>query len=344
MKKHGVEIRWQTIIFGVYFILGIIQAYSEHPENGVTFLEFIGVVNVVLSECVLVNLLGNWLMLKYPFSKQPRQYLIYFSLLFVVFLIYRYFTAYPNHVDILKTYNSQNDKNSLIFFSFISTINFVISFLVALGLFSIKKSIRMEQRTRQLEKEVNEAKLTTLKYQVNPHFLYNTLSYMYAQARPVSDNLAKSILILSDMMRYSLNKTEENGLILIEKEISYIENFIEIHQLRFGNDFYVHFEIEGIISGKKIVPLLLITFIENAIKHGKINEEKYPITIKISIEKTFLTLFVENYKQYGKKDETSGIGLENTKKRLNLLYPNQHTLEIINKTDTFTVTLKINFE
>ena len=344
MKKNEVEIRWQTTIFGVYFILGIIQAYSEHPESGVSFSEFIGVVNVVLSECILVNLLGNWLMLKYPFSKQPRQYLFYFSLLFVVFLIYRYFTAYPNHVDILKTYNSKNDKNSLIFFFFISTINFVISFLVALGLFSVKKSIRMEQRTRQLEHEVNEAKLTSLKYQVNPHFLYNTLSYMYAQARPVSENLAKSILILSDMMRYSLNKTEENGLILIEKEIQYIENFIEIHRLRFGNDFYVNFEIEGIISGKKIVPLLLITFIENAIKHGKINEEKYPILIKISIEKTFLSLFVANHKQYGKKDETSGIGLENTKKRLNLLYPNQHSLEIINKSDTFTVTLKINFE
>lgn len=344
MKKHGVEIRWQTTIFGVYFILGIIQAYSENPEIGITFWEFIGVVNVVLSECILVNLLGNWLMLKYPFSKQPRQYLIYFSLLFVVFLFYRYLTTYPSHVDILKTYIGKSDKNSLVFFTFISIINFVISFLVALGLFSIKKSIRMEKRARRLENEVNTAKLTTLKYQVNPHFLYNTLSYMYAQARPVSDNLAKSILILSDMMRYSLNKTEEKGYVQIDKEIEYIENFIEIHRLRFGNDFYVNFEIEGIISGKKIVPLLLITFIENAIKHGKINEEKYPITIKISIEKTFLSLFVENHKQYGKKDETSGIGLENTKKRLNLLYPNQHTLEIINKTDTFTVTLKINFQ
>jgi hypothetical protein len=344
MKNHKVEIRWQATIFGIYFALGVIQAYSEHPAIGVTFSEFIGVVNVVLSECLLVNLLGNWLMLKYPYSKHPRQYLLYFVSLFAIFLIYRYLTAYPSNVDILKTYNAQNDKTSPVFFFFISTINFVISFLVALGLFSIKKSIRIEKRARMLENEVNAAKLASLKYQVNPHFLYNTLSYMYAQARPVSDNLAKSILILSDMMRYSLNKTEENGLILIEKEILYIENFIEIHRLRFGSDFYVNFEIEGIISGKKIVPLLLITFIENAIKHGKINEAAYPISIKISIEKTFLILFVENYKQQGKKDETSGIGLENTKKRLNLLYPNQHTLEILNKTNTFTVTLKINFD
>ncbi|MDZ7935750.1 MAG: histidine kinase [Emticicia sp.] len=344
MKKHQVEIKWQGTIFGVYFILGIIQTYSENPASGISFGEFIGIINVVLSECLLVNLLANWLMLKYPFSEQPRQYLLYFSLLFVGFLIYRYLTTFPSYVDILKTYERKNDKPSVIFFSFISCINFTISFLVALGLFSVKKSIRMEKRARRLESEVNTAKLATLKYQVNPHFLYNTLSYMYAQARPVSDNLAKSILILSDMMRYSLNKTEENGVILIEKEIHYIENFIEIHRLRFGDDFYVNFEIEGIINGKRIVPLLLITFIENAIKHGKINEEKYPVLIKISIEKKTLTLFVENYKQHGKKDETSGIGLENTKKRLNLLYPNQHTLEIINKTDTFTVTLKINFD
>lgn len=343
MKKNEVEIRWQTTIFGIYFILGIIQAYFEHPDEGIFFREFVGVVNVVLSECLLVNVLGNWLMLKYPFSKHPRQYLLYFSSFYLIFLFYRYLTAYPNNVDILKTYNSQNDKQSIVFFFFISSINFVISFLVALGLFSIKKSIRMEKRTRQLENEINEAKLSSLKYQVNPHFLYNTLSYMYAQARPVSDNLAKSILILSDMMRYSLNKTEESGLILIEKEIQYLENFIEIHRLRFGDDFYVNFEIEGFISGKKIAPLLLITFIENAIKHGKINEEKYPVFIKISIEKTFLSLHVQNYKQHGKKDETSGIGLENTKKRLKLLYPKHHRLEIINNSDTFTVTLTINF-
>ena len=342
MKKHLTEIKWQFVVFGTYAALALIQAYSEHPAEGIYFKEILGIIGVVVSECVLVNLLGNWLMVRFPFSKKPLPYLAFLGLLLVCFLIFRYFSAFPEHVDVLKTYNGNQNENSLVFFTFISTINFVISFLVALGIFSIKKSLRMEQKALLLEKEVNMARLSMLKHQVNPHFLYNTLSYIYAQARPVSDNLAKSILILSEMMRYSLNKTNEDGLTPIEKEIQYIENFIEIHRLRFDSDFYLDFEVEGVIGNKKIVPLILITFIENAIKHGKLNDAGHPILVRIMVQKNLLELFVENQKQGGSKDETSGIGLINTRKRLEMVYPERHTLEITDKPDYFAVTLKID--
>ncbi len=342
ISRHRAEIKWQGIVYGVYFILGFIQAYSEHPSEGIYLKEFFGILNVTVSECLLVNVLGNWLMIKFPFSKRPQQYLTYLSLIILFFLCYRYLTAYPDHVDVLKSYNGEIDKKSPVFFVFISTINFVISFLVALGLFSIKKSLRMEQKARLLEHEVNDARLTILKHQFNPHFLYNTLSYMYAQARPVSDNLSKSILILSDMMRYSLNKTEDKGLVFIEKEIEYIENFIEMHRLRFDKDFFLNFDVEGIVGNKKIVPLLLITFVENALKHGVSNDSKTPIKINISIEKNELTLIVENHKQSGRKDETSGIGLENTIKRLKLVYPHKHNLVIIDTEKYYSINLTIN--
>jgi two-component system, LytTR family, sensor kinase len=344
MKVSKTEIRWQIVVFGFYIVLSLIQAYSEHPTEGIYPSEIFGVLGVVISECFLVNIIGNWLMIKYPYSEKPRVFLGYLFTFYILFFVYRYLVTYPNHVDILKTYNGNQDKKSLIFFLFINSITFNITFLVAFGLFSIKKSVRMEQKARQLENQINEAQLNTLKYQINPHFLYNTLSYMYAQASPVSQNLAKSILILSDMMRYSLNKTEESGSTLLEKEIEYIENFIEIHRLRFDTDFYVNFEVEGVLGNKKIAPLILITFVENAIKHGRINDKKHPVNIRISITKSYLDLFVENHKQLGKKDETSGIGLENTKKRLNLLYPSKHGLAIIDKYDYFTVSLKIMLE
>jgi two-component system, LytTR family, sensor kinase len=342
LTRNRVEVKWQGIVYGVYFCLGLIQAYFEHPSEGISASEFFGILNVTISECVLVNILGNWLMVKYPYSQMPQKFLLYLFLVVLGFICYRLLTSYPNHIDVLKSYNGATDKKSPIFFIFISTINFVISFLVALGLFSIKKSIRMELRATRLEREVNEAQLKVLKHQFNPHFLYNTLSYMYAQARPVSDNLAKSILMLSDMMRYSLNKTDENNLVLIEQEIEYIENFIEIHRLRFDKDFYVNFEVEGILGNKKIVPLLLITFVENAIKHGVINDPKWSIDIRILIENDLLTLSVQNFKQSGRKDETSGIGLENTKKRLSLVYPNKHKLEIVDNKKQFDVNLTIN--
>jgi two-component system, LytTR family, sensor kinase len=344
MKKHRVEIKWQVIVFGIYAILGLIQAYSEHPAEGIYLREILGVFNVVISQCLLVNILANWLMLKYPFSREPVRYSVYLILIFIVNIFYRYITAFPDYNDLTSTYNGNQNKNSIVFFVFISTINSVISFLVALGIYSIKKSIRMEARARRLETEVSQARLDILKHQINPHFLYNTLSYMYSQARPVSENLSKSILMLSEMMRYSLNKTDENGLTLIEKEIQYIDNFIEIHRLRFENDFYVNFEVEGLIGNKKIVPLLLITFVENAIKHGVLNDASKPVNITLLIEKETLYFTVENHKQKGHKDETSGIGLENTKKRLQLVYGNRHDLEIKDDVNHFTVRLKILFE
>ena len=342
MKKHLTEIKWQFIVFGTYAALALVQAYSEHPSEGIYSKEIFGIIGVVLSECVLVNLLGNWLMVRFPFSKKPLPYMTFLGVLLLSFLIFRYFSAYPEHVDVLKSYNGNQDENSIVFFTFISTINFVISFLVALGVFSIKKSLRMEQKALLLEKEVNMAKLSMLKHQVNPHFLYNTLSYIYSQARPVSETLSKSILILSEMMRYSLSKTNEDGLTPLEKEIQYIENFIEIHRLRFDSDFCLEFEVEGVIGNKKIVPLILITFVENALKHGILNNPKDPIVVKILVQKNLLELFVRNLKQGGTKDETSGIGLINTQKRLEMAYPNRHTLEIIDKPDYFAVTLKID--
>lgn len=343
MKKHQTEIRWQLTIFGIYILLGLIQSYSEHPEKGIFIHEVIGVVAVVLSNAFLVNFLGNWVMLKHPFSKQPGPFLFWLFATLILFMFYRYLTAYPDHVDILKSYNGNQDKNSLVFFFFISTINFVMCFLVAIGLYSIKKSIRIEKRAIVLQQKVNEAQLQTLKYQINPHFLYNTLSYMYAQARPVSENLSKSILILSDLMRYSLDKTENSNFVPLEHEIRYIENFIEIHQLRFENNFFVNFEIEGVLGNKSIAPMVLITFVENAIKHGKLNDKNHPINILLRVESQKLSFSVENAIQPGKKDHTSGIGLENTRRRLKLLYHKKHHLTVDQKDDTFVVNLQIDF-
>ncbi len=342
MKKHALEIKWQSAFYCLYFVISIVQAYSEHPEIGITSADTLGVINVILSECIMVNLIGNWLMVKYPVSEQPKKFLLYLFSLTVCFVAYKYFTAYPDYVDILKSYNGKQDKHSLIFFIFISVINVILAYVVGFGIYSIKKISRMEKLARQLENEVNAAKLNILKHQINPHFLYNTLSYIYAEARPVSEKLSKSILLLSDMMRYSLNKTDENGLTLVEKEIQYIDNFIEIHRLRFQKDFCLNFEVEGVIGNEKIVPLLLITFVENAIKHGKLNNPKHPVTVRLTISKKQLTLFVENQKQSGQKDETSGIGLNNTKNRLSIVYPKKHSLEILDKPNYFAVTLKID--
>lgn len=339
IRQNKSEIIWQTVLFSLYGLLGLVQTYAE---LGFSFYTVSGVLIVTVIECLLINLNANWLSVSYPVHKHPVQYTVGLFSLLMGYLIIRYFTAYPDFVDVLNTYHGEQRPPSVLFFVFLQMINFAVTILVSWAIRLYKNNVLSERKARQLESEVNEARLAMLKHQINPHFLYNTLSYMYSQARPLSDNLSKSILILADMMRYSLDKTSDNQNASIAKEVDYIENYIQIYRLRFGSAFFVNFQIEGVIDQRKIVPLILITFVENAFKHGKLNDSNQPIAIKLTVNKRSLIFWVKNYKQPGIKDSTSGIGLENTRNRLQLAYPQQHTLTITNETSFFEVLLIIN--
>ena len=201
-----------------------------------------------------------------------------------------------------------------------------------------------EQKKRQtLEKMALVAELSSLKNQINPHFLYNTLSYLHAQAEPLSESLGEAILLLSDMMRYSLHDTDETGLVSLEKEVSHIKNFITIHQLRFGNKLAVEFTVEGNVTSKRILPLVLISFVENAFKHGKTTKAEEPVQIQLQITPDSSLVFtVKNRKSEGPKENSSGIGLNNVRRRLELVYPNSHQLTINDTKHYFEVNLVIN--
>jgi two-component system, LytTR family, sensor kinase len=140
-----------------------------------------------------------------------------------------------------------------------------------------------------------------------------------------------------------LKNTDNTSWSSLENEIEFLENFIEIHRLRFYTNFYLNFQVEGFVRDKKIAPLIFITFVENAIKHGILNDPKHPITILLSVGNTGLDFMVKNHKQHGFKDKTSGIGLENTKNRLKLMYPDKHQITIQDKAHFYTVSLQLTF-
>lgn len=195
-----------------------------------------------------------------------------------------------------------------------------------------------ERKWQNLQTEMADAQLKLLKNQINPHFLYNTLSLIYTKAIPISTELADIISKLSDMLRYSLDEAETNGKVPLYKEVKYLEDFIAIHKARFGENWQVDFHIQGNPREQKIAPLLLITFVENAFKHGKLNA---PLRIELQIKNDGLSFEIENQKQEGKKDPSSGIGLENIRKRLAILYPNRHRLSIEDKANFFNVSLQL---
>ncbi|GAB4017642.1 histidine kinase [Spirosoma migulaei] len=214
-------------------------------------------------------------------------------------------------------------------------------FLTLVG-FLLALALRVNNRWRETEREKIQTQLSYLKAQINPHFLFNTLNSIYSLAIIESPQTADALIKLSSFLRYVIQESQENQVSLIN-ELDYIGQYIALQQLRLGDTAQIDFTVEGQANGRQIVPLLLISFIENAFKYGVSPEEPSTIQIHISITGDELHCHVANNKVrvFQPTAVASGIGLTNTKARLQLLYPERHQLVISDKPDTFTIDLSI---
>ncbi|ASU36064.1 sensor histidine kinase [Mucilaginibacter xinganensis] len=197
-----------------------------------------------------------------------------------------------------------------------------------------------ERIQRDLENQRLSAELSFLKSQINPHFLFNSLNSIYSLAYQRSATTPEAILKLSEIMRYMLYECNDNKVDLA-KELQYLQNYIDLQKIRFSNKAYIDYKVEGVIGNQQIVPLLLIAFIENAFKHGVANDPLTPIRLLIDVDEEHLHFYIQNKKHHNNRDASGGIGLNNVKRRLNLLYPNKYNLDIKDETDTYTVELSL---
>lgn len=200
-------------------------------------------------------------------------------------------------------------------------------------------------RLKQVEGEKVAAQIASLKSQINPHFLFNTLNNIYATAIDTSPKAADMVDKLSEMMRYTMKDTQQDS-VLLEDEINYINNYIELLKLRLDRSVKLEYSCFENIPALQIAPMLLIPFIENAFKHGVNSEQKSYIKIEIAINNTQFQLNVVNNKVNIQQDivERSGLGIDNTKHRLNLIYPSKHLLVINDSEKEFSVSLHINLK
>ncbi len=197
-----------------------------------------------------------------------------------------------------------------------------------------------EKQKQEMEKEKLASELSFLKSQVNPHFLFNTLNGIYSLANRKSDKTPGAIVKLSEIMRHMLYESgKETGS--LDKEIEYINNYIDLQKLRLPVDANVSFVVKGDTTGKEIKPLLLIPFFENAFKHG-VDADGADIRAELIVSEKELKLKVVNrISKSQKKDDSSGIGLVNIKKQLEYLYPYAHSLTIEEKDGLFNVLLTL---
>lgn len=217
---------------------------------------------------------------------------------------------------------------------------FVLSFLTIITQNLIINTIKKEQ----LEKQAVQAELIYLKSQINPHFLFNTLNNIHTLVYKQAPAAPEAVMRLSSLMRYMIYESNASTVPL-SKEINYLEDYIGLQQLRYKTTSIVDFQVEGDIENCQIAPLLFIHLLENAYKHSPARLEPGSIKVRVAVKENVLTLTIQNpseNKRVNLLEEQGGVGLPNVQKRLQLLYPNQHSLVINQIDEVFTVDLKIS--
>ena len=219
----------------------------------------------------------------------------------------------------------------------------ILSIAVSTSIKVTGKWYSNEKERKEMENQKLTAELSLLQSQINPHFFFNTLNSIYSLAIQKSTKTPEAIVKLSELMRYIIYESDKN-LVPLKKELEYIRNYVELQRLRLMANVKVSYHIEGIYSDIMIEPLLFLPFIENAFKHGIDYTKDCEIKIKFVITSDRLVFTVENpLVQQSKKQlaESSGIGLANTKKRLQLLYGDKYELKVNQTDESFTIELAL---
>jgi len=279
-------------------------------------------------------------------EKKPGKYFILFTLLLLV-IAFSYFWGMHLLTPPKAAIGVKNSKGLYLFSAFISGAFFTGASILLAYLNNLRDEKKqrkvLEAQKLQLEVDKSQANFKFLKSQINPHFLHNTLNFLYAKSLPYSAELSEGILTLSDIMRYALNETtSEDGKAFLKDEIEHVRNVIRINQLRFSNNLHVNFEVNGVVNGIKIIPFLLITVVENAFKHGDLQRSDEPIVIKLTIDHQGLYFYCHNRKKKGPKEISTGLGLDNIRNRLDYTYGNHYKLLIKDEAAFYTTELTID--
>ena len=223
----------------------------------------------------------------------------------------------------------------------------ILAFVVLILMFSANlgtkyyfRSRNDQKRLAELERQNLEQQLEYLRYQINPHFFMNTLNNIHALVDIDPAKAQETIVELSKMMRFVLYEGEKRGVSLV-RELEFIRTYLKLMQLRYTDQVKITQELPAEVPDKSIPPLLLVTFVENAFKHGVSYQQESFIELKAAVENDRLIFSCRNSKAAKANEEKGGVGLTNVRKRLDLLFTDDYSLDIHDEADTYTVKLNI---
>jgi len=325
MSKKSVQktILFNLVAFILVLLLELLSSWSSINvyDSGYSFFIHQLSYTVMIMLVIWVN---HYLLIPFIFDK--KQYVLY-----GVFLLVAIFLGTQ-----VKAFGKDAAYTSKLFFFLTYTTGTGMAF------FFSKRSIAFQKENAQKEKLQKEMELNYLKEQVNPHFLFNSLNSIYGLSKSQSPETPDLVMQLSELMRYQLESAKEDRVSLKE-ELEFIENYLLLEEKRLSERCVIELLISEYNTELTIAPMLLIPFVENAIKHGaQSTNEKSKIEVRAYLEETTFYFFVMNSKpKHVLKTHRMGLGLENVKKRLNLLYPNLYALEILEKELEYRIKLSI---
>jgi sensor histidine kinase YesM len=335
LVRFAQHLAFWVLSFGVFLHL-----FKTGTKAGKIDYIYTALFHITIIPAVYINL--KWLL---PRLANYRQWPIYVIsaialILFFSWLNYSFFQKWSNYLlpDYFFISYFTLSEISLVFFIYLATASML---KLSKSWFAVND---LQRRLLEAEKGKIQIELRALKAQINPHFFFNTLNGIYAMSLDKDERLPETVLRLSHLMRYFLYELKED-LVPFEKEWQVLQDYIALQQIRSNQLLQIEKIVEGEIDQQRIAPLLLITFLENAFKHGaKGNTGPANIWLLLKIHGNDLTFQLKNSK--GQVDDVEptnykGVGLENVQRRLQLLYAGRHRLDIQDTVDHFNITLQL---
>jgi two-component system, LytTR family, sensor kinase len=337
--KNIISEKYKAVLFhiclwGIWLYLPLANVRDEELYNRSILM----VLLITLTHIPFFFINTQWLIPKILDKKGTTPYFWLLILGIAVFSLWHIFIN-----DWVRASLAMDERRKVSSFWSIVPIIFVAAISTGYGLFNY--IVKEEKRKQEAQQERLQSELSFLRSQISPHFIFNILNSIVYLIRSKSD-LAEPVTIkLSELMRYMLYESE-NAQIPLEKELNYLKNYIELQKVRFEEDVKINLNTEGAATAQIVEPMLMIPFVENAFKHGVGLVLNPIIDISLKITEKELFFCVKNKiapETIESKDMSSGIGLRNVKRRLELLYPNAHQLDIKNTEGWFVINLNLSF-
>tara|TARA_R110000868_G_scaffold45485_3_gene151028 strand:+ start:4713 stop:5750 length:1038 start_codon:yes stop_codon:yes gene_type:complete len=339
-KKNTVTLFSHILVWLVLFSMPYILSYGQEQDINRIIAHFW----IPLFFYALIFYLNYFVLVdRFLFAKKTLLFLLINLLIIAIFIILKEQIEDRLFVDLIKKRTNEDDNGPPFkMIIYVQMLSYMAPLLFSIAIKSTKRWVKTEAKRKEAANIKLQSELQHLHYQLQPHFFFNSLNNIYALVDISPEQAKTSIHSLSKLMRYMLYETNME-LVPLSKEIDFMKKYIDLMKLRLSDKTTVRYSFPSEETSIKIAPLLFISLIENAFKHGVSASKESTIELQMTcLEKTVMfTIKNDNFPKKTDDKSGSGIGIQNLKKRLQLLYPNKHRFETNTKDNHFSVHLEI---